>query len=201
MSNSLALPTPQPFELQLDDSGMLRGLLWQGDQLPVLFVHDLRESDDIDCWGALPEIVQRAGHAAIAIDLPGHGLSDGEQSADRARKTVERCCQHLIQAFGPRFFIVAAGSSSGILPSAALAALVLFSPPDENGAEAAYPKLLFVGAADPDARAAADRYLRASRGWTLVSSFATATQGADLLKTDHAPKIAAQLLAFLRDYR
>ncbi len=192
---------PEALEIPLADGLTLQGLIWPGEALPVLFVHGLDEEDDLDRWGSLPEIVHRAGHAVLAIDLPGHGLSDGEATEDEARQAIARCYRHISESFGSRFAVVVEGSAAGLLPPEPLAALVLFSPRDVHGAVAAHPKLVFAGVTDPQARDAADRYLRASRGWTLISSYATPAQGTALLQTPHAAKITAQLLSFLRDYR
>jgi hypothetical protein len=79
-------------------------------------------------------------------------------------------------------------------------ALVILSPPDGVSVQGVYPRLVFVGATDEDARAAADRFLRESRGWTLVSSFGTSVQGHQLLKSPHGKTIIRQILAFLADY-
>lgn len=200
MSEQTPIQQPQPVEFQIDDESTVRGLLWPGETLPVLFIHDLGDSDDLDTWGSLPETVNRAGHTVLAIDLPGHGLSDGEPTLANAERAIQQSFMFLSSRFGPSIAVVASGAASGLVPHAPIAAAVLFSPNDEVGAAEFHPKLIFVGAVDATARAAADRYLRASRGWTLVSSFATTVQGAGMLQTDHGPKIASQVLSFLRDY-
>jgi len=43
----------------------------------ILFVHDI--GGDLDEFGSLPEIVAALGFDVVLIDLPGHGLSDGDE--------------------------------------------------------------------------------------------------------------------------
>lgn len=42
----------------------------------VVFVHDLHR--DLDEFGGLAELLADAGFTCIAVDLPGHGLSEGD---------------------------------------------------------------------------------------------------------------------------
>ena len=48
-----------------------------GPRLPVVFVHGLRTSRTM--WRAQVAAVEALGHAAVAIDLPGHGRRRGER--------------------------------------------------------------------------------------------------------------------------
>jgi len=179
---------------------VVRGLIWTAEKLPVLFVHEPGPDNDLDHWKNLPELVHHAGHTVIAFDLPGHGLSEGTPDETNASTAIGTVYQYITERFGKAPAVVTEGVGIQLLPKTPFAALVVFSPRDDTGAQADYPKLVFCGATDPEARTAADRFLRASRGWTLVSSFGTSTQGAALLKTPHAPKIIAQVVSFLRDY-
>ena len=43
----------------------------------ILCVHDLGQ--DIDELGPLPSVLARTGFVVDAIDLPGHGFSDGDE--------------------------------------------------------------------------------------------------------------------------
>ncbi len=43
----------------------------------ILFVHDV--GSDLDEFATLPESLAAVGFDAVAIDLPGHGLSDGDE--------------------------------------------------------------------------------------------------------------------------
>ena len=55
--------------------------------LPVVLVHGLRTSRTM--WRAQVEALQRVGHRAVAVDLPGHGTRIGEPfTLDAAVDTV-----------------------------------------------------------------------------------------------------------------
>jgi len=43
----------------------------------VLFVHDI--GSDLDELGSVPEVLAALGFDVVMIDLPGHGLSDGDE--------------------------------------------------------------------------------------------------------------------------
>ena len=201
MSSSDTGP-PEATEWHIGSLGTtVRGLIWRGEKLPVLVIHGSGPDHDLDRWRSLPEHVHRAGHTVIVFDLPGHGLSDGEASEEDARIAIGQIMRDTDSTFGPGIAVITEESGNRLLPPDPLKAIVVLSPRDSTGAQTGSPKLIFCGATDPAAHHAADAYLRASRGWTLVSSFATSEQGASLLETAHAPKVAAQIVSFLRDYR
>ena len=192
---------PEAIEWQTGSPGIaVRGLIWRGEQLPVLFIHEPGPGHDLDRWGSLPEFVHRAGHTVVVFDLPGHGLSDGDPTEANARTAIEQIVQETTNAFGTALSIVTEGSGNSLLPQVPLRALIILSPRDTTGAQTGSPKLIFCGATDPASRDAADDYLRSSRGWTVISSFGTGVQGSALLETIHRTKIAAQIVSFLRDY-
>jgi pimeloyl-ACP methyl ester carboxylesterase len=171
----------------------------------VLFLHDVGPELDLDRWGRLPEIVHARGHDVLAIDLPGHGLSEGVFSAEAGIAAVQAAHEFAMAETGHSPAIVVAGGAAELVapllePACSLSALIIFSPRSTAASGGICPRLAFCGALEERASAAADQFLRASRGWTLVSSFGTAAQGHDLLATPHAAKIADQLIAFLRDY-
>lgn len=57
--------------------------------LPVVLVHGLRTSRTM--WRAQVEALERAGHLALAVDLPGHGARIGEPfTLDGAVRTVRQ---------------------------------------------------------------------------------------------------------------
>ncbi len=66
-----------PFEIELDDGSALRGVVIEGGAMPpMLLVHD--RDGDLDEFAQVPELLAANGGTVIAVDLPGHGLSDGE---------------------------------------------------------------------------------------------------------------------------
>ena len=196
------LPMPEPREWPLGSavSSSIRGLRWPGVRTPVLLIHEPDADRDLDHWGSLPDLLQRNGYPVVAFDLPGHGLSDGAATLESATEAVDLVWGDIAAQGSQPIAVIAAGAACSLLPSRQTSARILLSPTGKSHAETPDPKLVFVGSLDPVARAAADRFLRASRGWTLVSSFATPDQGTKLLSSPHAGKITAQIVSFLRDY-
>lgn len=59
------------------------------DVIPVVFVHGTRTSSAI--WHQQVSAVREAGHAALAVDLPGHGRRTGERfTLGEAVATIDR---------------------------------------------------------------------------------------------------------------
>jgi pimeloyl-ACP methyl ester carboxylesterase len=170
-----------------------------------VLVHDIGDECDLDDWADVLEILNEYGYTVIAMDLPGHGLSDGVYLDQSGAEALDLALWYAKERTGHTAALVIAGRAIGLmrqLPAGPpdIRALVVLSPPDGASVEGVYPKLVFVGATDEGARVAADRFLRESRGWTLVSSFGTSAQGHQLLKSPHGKTIIRQLLAFLADY-
>jgi len=66
---------PSAMELPLPWGSVVRGVRWGAGPDRVLLLHE--PGADIDAWGTLPaQLAQSLGVEALAIDLPGHGLSD-----------------------------------------------------------------------------------------------------------------------------
>ena len=73
------VPLRTPVELTTA-SGVVRGVALEGAGLgTIVFVHDLQH--DLDEFGTLPELLAASGFDTVAVDLPGHGLSDGDEIA------------------------------------------------------------------------------------------------------------------------
>jgi pimeloyl-ACP methyl ester carboxylesterase len=167
-------------------------------------VHDLGQ--DLDCWRPLVSAVVERGYTVSAIDLRGHGASDGDpEQPDVARDLSvaiagarERCTGMLV--------VIADGAAA----VASLApdveghpdGLVLFSPrpdPDQlaelRGSGAA--KLFFVGAGDPEADHGVVELRNRSVGAAGVISFATTVQGAGLLQGPWREHVIEQVVGFL----
>jgi pimeloyl-ACP methyl ester carboxylesterase len=170
-----------------------------------VLVHDIGEEHDLDDWADVLEILNEYGYTVIAMDLPGHGSSDNDYSERSGAESLDLALRYAKERTGHTAAIIMAGRAIHLMrqlpvSSRDIRALVVLSPPDDASVEGEYPKLVFVGATDENARAAADRFLRESRGWTLVSSFGTSVQGHQLLQTPHGKTIIRQILAFLADY-
>ncbi len=71
-------------EFPLASGSIVRGLTVAGAATgpasgrgTILFVHDI--GGDLDEFGSLPEIIADLGFDVVLVDLPGHGLSDGDE--------------------------------------------------------------------------------------------------------------------------
>jgi pimeloyl-ACP methyl ester carboxylesterase len=77
MGNVVETPVPHPeaVELPLPWGPVIRGFRWGGGPDTVLLVHE--PGSDVDAWGTLPVLIaRRLRIETVALDLPGHGLSD-----------------------------------------------------------------------------------------------------------------------------
>lgn len=206
MSAPHATSGPTPWALPSGGT-LVHGLFWAGAMTPVLLIHHPDDAVDLDCWADLPEVLQEAGHAVLAIDLPGCGLSPGDDDPPRQEAAVEVATHTLTARGGGPVALVTDRAGIERIPQTLLdetmfCAIVALSPPGVvPAATSLIPKLSIVGTLDPTAREAARRFLHGSRGWSLSSSFGTRAQGVALLADDVGPRVAAQIVTFLRDYR
>lgn len=203
--NDRAMLRPQPIESTLPSGTVLRGYRWgQGLDAAVL-LHE--PGADLDAWATLPvEIARRLEMKAIAVDLPGHGLSDDPWDLARLPELL----QHLpdpVPAAGRRFFIAAGSPALAALEHASaieLAGLVCLSPPSpEEGQNLSrsprLPKLFVAGSLAGNDLSDARRLATACGGWTVVTSLPVAARGTGLLASSWAGQLMEQIIAFLRD--
>lgn len=193
---------PQPIAFPIAPGCTVRGVLWPGAPDTVVLLHDV--GGDLDVWGALPAALADDGFRVLAIDLPGHGLSDDPWQPSAAAPVLGA----IIAAARPerpgRCFLISIGSIPPLVGSLPVDALVALSPApaaDWMRETSFTPCLILVGGADVAAANAADRYFRGRTGWTVVSSFGSDENGAELLTGPWATHLIEQILAFLRDYR
>ena len=189
---------PAPIEFALAGGPIVRGLQWPGGPDTALLLHDV--GGDLDAWGALPVSLAAAGYRVVAVDLPGHGLSDDPWESERAHDVLAEIVSATHGDAG-RCFVVAIGGIATLAARLAVDALVAISPDAGQPDMPAAPCLIFVGGGDPDAANAADRFFRRRRGWAVVSSFGVRENGAALLTGPWSTHLAEQTITFLRDYR
>src|SRR5829696_6174274 len=104
-----ALPGPQAIEWNLPWGPVLRGFRWGDGPDVALLLHD--PGADLDAWGALPvEIARQLEIETVAVDLPGHGLSDNPWEPERLPDLL-RNLPDIAPAAGLRF-LIAAGDSA-----------------------------------------------------------------------------------------
>jgi pimeloyl-ACP methyl ester carboxylesterase len=195
------------------DGLTLRGEIVRGGDTWVLLVHDV--GGDIDAWHPLrPGLVAR-GWTVLALDLRGHGGSDGEWLDDGGGVLDVDLGIILARRLGAHHVAVVAAGTAGVLalqaveraladPSLELPdSLVLLSPGPLDGADpmrlrgGGLPKIVFSGAFD-SGRPDVEALRRASIGWTLAVSVASDAHGTGLLDA-WAPTVLDKLGTFLTE--
>lgn len=200
-------------EIPTADGVILRGLLLgEGERWAVL-VHDLGR--DLDAWGDLPGWFAARGCAALAIDLRGHGASDGVSAAGALVSDVRaalawsaaRGARHVALLAEGRAAAAALVGAADPRAGAHVAALVLCSPrldlpgqEQDAWREARAPKLILVGRHDRARRQAAHWLQRHAAGWAVAIFLPTVEQGADLTTGSLAATLREEIGLFLRDY-
>lgn len=196
------------------DGVSLRGEIVPGDETWVVLVHDA--GGDIDDWRPIRAGLARMGWTVLALDLRGHGGSDGEWSAERGHLDVDLGITLARRSDARHVSLVCAGLA-GVLalraverawdePSFELPdSLVLISPGPLDGADPmtlrgrGLSRLFVVGAADPHADDA-EALQRASIGWNVTVSFPTAARGAALV-AERPVNVLDKVVAFLKEQR
>jgi pimeloyl-ACP methyl ester carboxylesterase len=205
----------EPLQATTADGVVLRGELERGASTTwLVLLHDV--GDDLDAWWPLRPALHGTDWNLLALDLRGHGGSEGEWDAAGGRLDAALAVRIARGAGAEHVCVVAAGrtaiaalqatADALVDPSAPLAdSLVLLSPgpvgeADERALRGeGLATLLLHGSLDPDAAADAARLLRLSVGWTVSVSFATADQGTSLLRGPFAAHVTDKLGSFLRE--
>ena len=192
---------PEPITFDLPGLPTILGQIWAGAGDTVLLVHG--PGADLDCWLGLPVDLQTEGYRVIAIDLPGHGLSDdwvGEPDLVAALAGVGAMIRHDQPG---KLFAIGIGEHVPVLDAVGPDAIVAVGPvvSAAGAAEGTAPVLILVGTGTEGASEAADRYFRSRRGWAVSSSFGGCGNGAEILQSKWAGHATEQTISFLRDYR
>jgi pimeloyl-ACP methyl ester carboxylesterase len=184
----------EPVHATTADGVTLRGELVRGGDVWICLVHDVGE--DIDAWRPVRSGLARRGWSVLALDLRGHGGSDGEPAGTVTELDVDLVVT-LARRLGARHVGLVAAGRGGIAALQAIErglaeerlelpdSLVLISPGPLDGVDPmslrgqGLPKLLLFGARDPLA-ADVQALQRASIGWTVAVSFGTESRGTGL---------------------
>ncbi len=193
----------------MPDGAVLRGVLWLRADDGLVLVHDVGQ--DLDAWRPLVGPVAAAGFGVAAVDLRGHGASDGAWDPMRLVSDLQAIAAASRHAFGGRLVMGSAGVAGlavlrpGFSPRPD--AVILFSPGPLTNGEArqlrgeGITKLFLVGAEDRQGDAAALELRNHSIGTAAIVSFPTTARGTDLLNQDHQRQAVEKILAFLREVR
>lgn len=196
--------SPQAIERKLPWGAALRGLRWGNGPDVAYLLHEL--GADLDAWMTLPvEIARQLDMETIAVDLPGHGLSDDPWDSAQLPDLLRNLCEY---APSDRRFLIAAGASATTALSEAygieLSGLICLSPQNPDGVQKPprsprVPKLFVAGSLAGSDLDTARRLATASGGWTVVTSLPVAERGTSLLTSPWGRQLVEQIIAFLRD--
>lgn len=196
---------PLPIEIEVEAGTKLRGHEWLVLGSPLVVIHD--EGRDLDGWGDVLQTAADGGFHVIAVDLRGHGLSDGEPDPTRVGSDVAALVHHVNRVWGTCGLVLAGRTCRGALSlglGAQAPAQVLISPDltgiNETAIRAAIPaiRMVVVGTLDPKAKSEAERVFGVLPGQKVMASVGDAARGEDLVTgRDH---LTEDLLAFFRMY-
>ncbi len=197
------IPRPEPVEIEVPGKHVtVRGLWWPGSDHAIVLVHE--PGADVDSWGTLPDELASEGYAVLAIDLPGHGLSDGTWHVVLLDPTVAAAQEAAVERGARTVFLIAAGlaASAGVLGFRARVAIAPQLPesPSLSSRLPVMPTLILVGA-DHAEREAAQAFFRRATGWAVLSTFGGDRGGVSLLDGAWRAQVREQIRAFLADYR
>ena len=197
--------SPQPIEWNLSSGAVVRGLRWGSGADLALLLHE--PGADLDAWWTLPvDVARQLEIETIAVDLPGHGLSDDPWDPAQLPDLL-RALPEFAPVAGFRFLVAAGSSAISALeqaPVVELSGLICLSPqwPDHEESpprSPRVPKLFVAGSLAGSDLDTARRLATASGGWTVVTAIPVAERGTGLLASAWGGQLIEQIIAFLRD--
>jgi pimeloyl-ACP methyl ester carboxylesterase len=200
-----ALPRPEAIERHLPWGAVLRGFRWGDGPDVALLLHE--SGVDVDAWGPLPfEIARQLEISTIAVDLPGHGLSDDPWEPERLPDLLRNLLA-IAPAVGFRFLIAAGDSAIAALeqaPILELSGLVCLSPHVPSNSwrpprSPRVPKLLLAGSMAGNDLRDARRLATVCGGWAVVTSYPVIERGTQLLATPWGSRVTEEIGGFVRD--
>jgi pimeloyl-ACP methyl ester carboxylesterase len=196
---------PKAIEWSLPWGQVIRGFRRGNGPDTAFLLHE--PGADLDAWTTLPvEIARQLEIETVAVDLPGHGLSDDPWDPARLPDLLR-----LLPGFAPeagRRFLIAAGSPAlAALQQAStieLAGLVCLSPETpENGQNPSrsprLPKLFVASSLAANDLNQARQLATTCGGRSVVTSLPVAERGTALLDSSWGAQLGEQIVAFLRD--
>jgi hypothetical protein len=168
-------------------------------------VHD--EGTDLDAWGDVLQTCANAGFHVIAVDLRGHGLSDGEADSEKLMPDLTALVRHVNRVWGTCGLVLAGRTCrAGLWPGAdADAPTQVFVSPDlaetdEAIIRSSTPSMRMVisGTLDPQGKEEAERVFESLPGQKVMASVGDAARGEQLLR--ERPHLVEDICAFFRMY-
>lgn len=191
-----------PFLCTLPNSARVYGVSWGDAEASLLLLHDYGE--DLDSVRPLARSVSRRGWRTIALDLPGHGLSDAVPGNVLSQSALAALHHYLVgRGWGP-LFIAGVGMSAEVargfskLPE--VAGLILISPAPlavGSGQRLSVPTLLFVPNRRPEVVQAVQDLCASAEAYWLRALLPTDQAGSALLRGRWLSQINSHLVGFL----
>lgn len=197
--------SPLPIEIEVETGTKLRGHEWLTPGAPIVMVHD--EGGDLDAWGGALQMSAEAGFHVIAVDLRGHGLSDGEADEKRLEADLAALVGQINRVWGTCGLVLAGRSCRGALRlgwEADAPTQVFISPDladmDEAAIRSAPPviRMVMVGTLDPLAKDESERVFEALPGQKVMASVGDAARGEMLIR--RRAHLVEDICAFFRMY-
>jgi Alpha/beta hydrolase family len=191
---------PKPSAVEIGVSGRaVRGIQWDWEQsdISMLMLHE--PGVDLDNLRWLADRMVAAGVSVLSIDLPGHGLSDGDRLVPaHGRAAVRAALDELVRRDESAVAVLAQGQTAGLLLQTDVAvapvAAVLLDPRPfgrDRRVSASWrrvPKLALVPSGSAHAQFAA-RVLERTNAWGLQADL----HGLGTERTDIAEIQAANI--------
>jgi hypothetical protein len=196
---------PLPVEIEVEAGTRLRGHEWLVLGPPVVMVHD--EGGALDAWGPALQMSADAGFHVIAVDLRGHGLSDGDADLSSLESDVAALVRHVNRVWGKCGLVLAGRACRGALrlgSDAEAPAQVLITPDalemDEVAIRSSPPviRMVMVGTLDSPSRAESQRVFDALPGQKVMVSVGDTARGEQLLRG--RTHLIEDLISFFRMY-
>ena len=177
----------------------------------LILIHDCDGSSDLDSWRPVFPELANDHRTLLAVDLRGHGASEGEHSPSTIEADLTAATLFARSQGATWIAVLAAGKSATAAlessPTLTFDALVLLSPADAEHitpcALRGYgePKLFAVGGQNAALQQCVAHLRGASIGWAMLVTVPTESQGTDLLAGKLASQVRERIAAFLAEQR
>lgn len=190
-------------EITARDGVVLRGEVTMRASDWIVLVH--APGEDIDAWQPLSTLLEDHQLTVLAVDLRGHGGSDGEPDPAATATDVKAMLDYAHSHMALRVYLAAAGLSTApvldVAERAAVDGVVLVAPigVDESG-KTPVPRLVLYDPEDAQQETSAGRLAEAP-GWSLGISLPAAGRGREMVQGNWSENVTGYVIAFLRDVR
>jgi pimeloyl-ACP methyl ester carboxylesterase len=188
----------QAVEITARDGALLRGELSEGGPIWMVLVHDLGQ--DLDVWHPLR--LSGGGVSVLAVDLRGHGGSEGNREAGSTSSDLADVLAFASDRGAEVTVVgVAGGAVQAALDAAAeagAAGLAAICPLGEEVHGASMPKLVLVAEGDR-CQVAAGRALQRSPGSAILVNLPLSGGAAEVLSGEWQTNVESYVRSFVHD--